>query len=145
MRGRLMLLLLLPVLAGYGQVKADDVTGFWLTHGDRPAKIQIYRSGDLYFGKIVFLKEPMENGKPVADKKNPDERLRGRPILGMELLNGFRFNKDEWDGGHVYDPESGKTYSCFLSMKDARTLKVRGYVGISLLGRTELWTRTEAP
>ena len=127
------------------QVKADDITGVWLTHGDKPGKIRIYRNGDKFYGKIVFLQSPTENGKPLVDKNNPDKSKQGSPLLGLELLTGFQFDKDEWNDGHIYDPESGKTYSCTLSLKDAKTLKVRGYVGISLLGRTEIWTRTDAP
>ena len=125
-----------------GQVKADDVTGVWLTHGDKPAKIQISRSGDRFEGKIVWLQTPTENGKPKVDKNNPDESKRARPVLGLELLRGFRFDKDEWNDGQIYDPESGKTYSCTMTLKDSNTLKVRGYIGISLLGRTEVWTRS---
>ena len=82
----------------------------------------------------------MENGKPLMDKNNPDQAKQGQPVLGLEILNGFEFDKDEWNDGHIYDPESGKTYSCTLSLKDPHTLKVRGYIGISLLGRTEIWT-----
>lgn len=125
-----------------GQVRADDITGIWLTHGDKPAKIQIYKSGSRYFGKIVYLQFPTENGKPMVDKKNPDATKQGRPIVGLQLLSGFQFDDGEWSGGKIYDPESGKTYSCTISLKDANTLKVRGYVGISLFGRTETWTRT---
>jgi lathosterol oxidase len=124
-----------------GQVKADDVTGVWLTHGDKPAKIQIYKTADRYFGKIVYLQFPTENGKPLADKNNPDAGKQGRPVLGLLILTGFKFDTDEWNGGDIYDPEKGKTYSCTLSLKDAATLKVRGYIGISLIGRTEIWTR----
>jgi len=127
------------------QVKADDIMGTWQTHGDKPAKVRIYRTGEKFYGKIVFLQFPLENGVPQTDRKNPDKGLQGRPVLGLELLTGFQFDKDEWNGGHIYDPESGKTYSCTLSLKDKNTLKVRGYIGISLLGRTEIWTRTDAP
>ena len=134
------LLLLVSAAGVHAQVKADDITGVWLTHGDKPARIQIYKSGAKYYGKIIFLQFPTENGKPMVDKNNPDKAEQARPVLGLEILNGFAFDKDEWNEGHIYDPESGKTYSCTLSLKDPHTLKVRGYVGISLLGRTEIWT-----
>jgi uncharacterized protein (DUF2147 family) len=125
------------------QVKADDIVGTWLTHGDKPAKVQIYKAGGQYRGKIVFLQFPLENGKPMVDKNNPDKSRQGEPLLGLELLSGFVFDKDEWKSGRIYDPESGKTYSCTISLKDPHSLKVRGYVGISLFGRTEVWTRVE--
>ena len=127
------------------QVKADDITGAWMVHGDKPAKILIYKTNEKFYGKIVFLQFPVENGKPKLDVNNPDKNKQGQPLLGLELLTGFVFDKDEWNNGKIYDPESGKTYSCTISLKDINTLKVRGYVGISLLGRTETWTRTSAP
>jgi len=125
------------------QVKADDITGTWLSHGDKPAKFLIYRTNGKFYGKIVFLQEPTENGKPKLDKNNPDKNKQSRPLLGLELLSGFVFDIDKWNSGTIYDPENGKTYSCTLSLKDKNTLKLRGYIGISLLGRTEIWTRTE--
>ena len=134
------LLLLVSAAGVHAQVKADDITGVWMTHGDKPARIQIYKAGAKYYGKIIFLQFPTENGKPLVDKNNPDKAEQARPVLGLEILNGFAFDKDEWNDGHIYDPESGKTYSCTLSLKDPHTLKVRGYIGISLLGRTEIWT-----
>jgi Delta7-sterol 5-desaturase len=130
------------VLGVQAQVKTDAISGIWQTHGDKPAKIQIYVSGGQYYGKIISLQNPLEDGKPVVDKNNPDVSKRGQPVVGLVLLSGFKFDKDQWNGGQIYDPESGKTYSCILSLKDANTLKVRGYVGMSLFGRTEVWTRT---
>lgn len=141
-------LLVLGVVVGTGFVAqaqspagADAIVGIWQTHGDKPAKIQIYLSAGRYYGKIISLGDPLENGKPVVDKNNPDAAKRGRPVIGLVLLTGFKFDSDEWNDRHIYDPESGKTYSCILTLKDANTLKVRGYVGISMFGRTELWTR----
>ncbi len=135
----------LLLFAGFGavcgQVKTDDILGIWLTHGDKPAKIQIYQSGSRYSGKIVYLQFPMENGKPLADKNNPDAAKQTTPVLGLIILTEFRFDTDEWTDGDIYDPEKGKTYSCTMTLKDKNTLKVRGYIGISLIGRTEIWTR----
>jgi len=124
------------------QLKADDIVGIWLTPGKEPAKIQIYRSGEKYFGKIIWLKFSTENGKPKVDNNNPDKTKRNNQIIGLVILKEFQFDGDEWDDGKIYDPESGKTYSCYLSLKDKNTLKVRGYIGFSLLGRTEIWTKT---
>lgn len=124
------------------QIKADDILGVWMTGGKEPAKIQIYKAGEKYYGKIIWLKNPTENGKQRTDGNNPDEAKRKNPIIGLEMLTGFRFDgADEWKGGDIYDPESGKTYSSYMYLKDKNTLRVRGYVGISLFGRTESWTR----
>jgi Delta7-sterol 5-desaturase len=136
-------ILLVSVIGVRGQVKADDVTGIWQTHGEKPAKIQIYKNGDRYYGKIIFLQFPLDNDKPLLDKNNPDAGKQTRPILGLVILAGFRFDTDEWNDGDIYDPEKGKTYSCTMTLKDENTLKVRGYIGISLIGRTEVWTRAE--
>jgi uncharacterized protein (DUF2147 family) len=125
------------------QTKADDIAGIWLTNGDEPAKIQIYKSGDKFYGKIIWLKNPNDNGVPKTDKNNPDKTRRTNPIVGLAMLSGFKFNNDDaWKGGVIYDPQNGKTYSCNISLKDKNSLKVRGYIGISLLGRTEVWSRS---
>jgi uncharacterized protein (DUF2147 family) len=134
-----------PVLLS-AQVKADDIVGFWLTHGDKPAKVQVYRTGDLFAGKIVWLQFPVENGKPKMDEKNPEESKRSQPLVGLVIMSRFKFdNDDEWSDGKIYDPQNGKTYNCYLSLKDKNTLKVRGYIGITLIGRTDYWTRTNFP
>jgi uncharacterized protein (DUF2147 family) len=137
--------LLLPIIFinknSLAQAKADDIVGIWQTSGKEPAKIQIYKSGQKYFGKIAWLKNPLENGKPKMDENNPDKSKRSQKIIGLVILSDFKFDDDEWDQGKIYDPENGKTYSCILSLKDKNSLKVRGFIGVSLLGRTETWTK----
>ena len=128
----------------YGQNSQPDsgaITGIWLT-AEGKARVQITRSGDVYSGKIIWLKEPDEDGKPKVDKKNPDVHLRARPIIGLEIVYGFGFDEDnEWTGGRVYDPESGNEYKAKMTLVDEKTLKLRGYILIPLLGRSEVWTR----
>lgn len=120
---------------------ADDIVGIWINHSGK-GQIQIYRDGNKYFGKIIWLKEPnTPQGVPKTDSKNPNKSLQSRPILGAVILRDFTFHNNEWSGGYVYDPANGKEYRCFMKMKDNKTLSVRGYIGISLLGRTEEWTR----
>ncbi len=119
----------------------DAVLGVWLT-AEGKAKVEISKSGEAYAGKLIWLKEPDEDGKPKVDKKNPDEKLRTQPILGLEIMHGFTFDgEDEWVGGRVYDPEDGKEYQAKMTLVDDKTLKLRGYVLIPLLGRSEIWTR----
>jgi uncharacterized protein (DUF2147 family) len=80
--------------------------------------------------------------RPDKDEKNPDPALRDRPLVGLSLFAGFDYDGDgRWSGGTIYDPNSGKTYRCIVTIVDDDTLKVRGYVGVPLLGRTEIWTR----
>ncbi|KAB1064065.1 DUF2147 domain-containing protein [Salibacter halophilus] len=124
---------------------ADAVLGKWETKNGK-SHVEIYKKDGEYYGKIVWLKEPLnEEGKPKVDKNNPEEDMRSRPLKGLELLREFEYDADDemWEDGEIYDPESGDTYSCEMSLEGDNKLKVRGYLGISLLGRTTVWTRVE--
>lgn len=124
--------------------KADDVLGVWLNQ-EKDGKIEIYKENGKYFGKLIWLKNPIddETGKPKLDKRNPDDALKTRPTKGIIIMSDFEYDGDgEWDEGEIYDPKSGNTYSCYVKLQSMDKLKVRGYMGISLLGRTSYWTRT---
>lgn len=147
--------LLLLCLSATGAWAADDgdaVLGSWLT-ADGKAKVEIVKHGEVYDGSIVWLKEPDYpaddkqgmGGKTKVDRENPDKALQTRPIVGLPLISGFKYAGDNvWSDGHIYDPESGKLYSCKMTLMMDGSLKVRGYVGISLFGRTEIWTKPPA-
>ena len=125
--------------------KSDDIIGTWLTKSTSN-KVTIFKTGSLFYGKISWLKNINdETGKPKVDENNPDANLRTRHILGLLLLKGFEYNEknNEWVNGEIYDPKNGKTYSCIMKLNDHHTLEVRGFIGISLIGRTEVWTRSE--
>ena len=126
---------------------ADRLIGIWEpSHGK--AKIKIEKIGSKYYGKIVWLKEPVdpETGKPKVDKNNPDESLRSTPLRGYRILKDFEYtDKDEWSEGTIYDPENGSTYNCIIKMSDENTLDIRGYIGIQTLGRTDVWKRLKMP
>ena len=120
----------------------EAIIGKWQSeHGN--GRIQIYKTGDKYSGKLVWLKSPNDAaGNPKKDANNPSPALRDRPVLGVEILKGFTYNGDgEWEGGTVYDPKSGKTYSCKMSLVGNDKLKIRGYIGVSMIGKTETWTK----
>jgi len=124
--------------------KTDDVLGVWLNE-DEDGKIEIYKEDGKYFGKLIWLKNAIddETGKPKLDKHNPDDALKTRPTKGIVLMTNFEYDGDgEWDEGEIYDPKKGDTYSCYMELQSMDKLKVRGYIGISLLGRTTYWTRT---
>ncbi|MDQ8005814.1 MAG: DUF2147 domain-containing protein [Pedobacter sp.] len=123
--------------------KKDDILGKWLNPSGE-GQIEIYKRGDKFFGKLAWIKEPNdEKGKPKTDEKNPTESLRSKPLLGLEILKNFVFDDGKWIDGTIYDPKSGKTYSCKISLKDANQLSIRGFIGVSLIGRTEVFKRVK--
>lgn len=137
-------LFLLACLA-YTASANDKVIGNWYSE-DKEAKIEIYKEGDKFFGKIVWLKEPKNaEGKDKTDKNNPDEAKRSKKIVGMKMLWDFVYDEDNvWEDGKIYDAKSGKTYSCKMTLsEDGDTLEVRGYIGFSMFGRTAVWTRAK--
>jgi uncharacterized protein (DUF2147 family) len=146
MRTLLLFVLLIHSSFSYRSVtgaSADDVAGVWL-NASAKGKVQIYRENGKYFGKIVWLREPLnEKGLPKRDAMNPSAALKSQPLVGLVILRELVFKDGEWTDGRIYDPENGKEYKCYLRMKDPNTLLLRGYIGISLMGRTEVWTRTQ--
>lgn len=124
----------------------DAIVGVWKT-GEGNAMVRIYKNGEKYQGKIVWLKEPIdpETGKPKLDKNNPEESARARALLGMVNVWGFTpTEKNVWDNGNIYDPKNGNTYSCTIKMSNSNTIEVRGFIGVSLIGRSDTWTRQVA-
>lgn len=136
-------LCLAPLFAS-AQTAADAVLGVW-KNGEGTGLVQIYKRGDQYFGKIVWLKVANDaEGKPRTDINNPEEKLRSRPLKGLENLRNFTYAGDNvWENGQVYDPKTGNDYSCKMTLTDPNTLEVRGFIGISLLGRTDVWKRQQ--
>lgn len=131
-------------LSSFAKFEADDLIGFWLSKKENGV-VEIYKKDGKYEGKLVWAKDIYE-GKPDVefDKNNPDKSKRGRPLIGLVMLEGFKFDGSEWSGGTIYDPEVGKTYKAYMKLKDKNTMKLRGYIGISLFGRTEVWTRQKS-
>ncbi|GMQ28187.1 DUF2147 domain-containing protein [Algoriphagus confluentis] len=119
---------------------ADAILGVW-NNTEKDGRIEIYKENGKYFGRISWLKEPTENGKPKLDKNNADKSLRDQPILGLKILKGFVYDDGTWEDGTIYDPKNGKTYSCVMNLKSPDVLEVRGYIGVSMFGRTVEWTR----
>jgi uncharacterized protein (DUF2147 family) len=118
----------------------------WYTLENK-SKVQIYKCGEKICGKFIWLKEPTtEEGKPKIDINNEDEDARGKPIIGLVMLNDFVEDAQTahaWTGGTIYDPENGKTYSSNMTLNDDGTLTVRGYVGLPIFGRSQEWLKAE--
>jgi len=131
-----------PVIAGDGEKPKDKIIGVWEV-GSGKARVKIFSYGNKLGGKIVWLKEPnYPEGGAKVDRNNPDESMRTKPLLGYTNLTGFEAKGDgKYAGGTIYDPENGSTYNCVISMPDDNTLEVRGYIGVSLFGRTDVWKR----
>lgn len=99
--------------------------------------IQIYEKDGKYYGKITLNKDPNK-----LDENNPDKTKQTRKILGLDILNDFKFDGDDtWGNGTIYDSKNGKTYSCKITRNENGDINIRGFVGLSLLGRTEIFTK----
>ncbi len=134
-------ILLIGISTLKAQNNADDIIGIWLP-GHGKARIHITKKDNKYNGRIVWLKEPNNSeGKPKVDKNNPDESKRTVPLLGYYILKNFEYTDQAWEKGTIYDPDNGSVYDCVIKMSDNNTLDVRGYIGVSLFGRTDTWKR----
>jgi uncharacterized protein (DUF2147 family) len=125
------------------------ILGEWVT-AEAKSKVRIEPCGNQLCGRIVHLKEPRfpaDDKKGMAglvkvDRENPDQRLRSQPILGLQILQGFKPQPGPvWEGGTIYDPENGNTYKCRMTLDDKGQLQIRGYIGFSWIGRTTVWVR----
>lgn len=118
----------------------DDIVGVWETKGKfGRAHVEVFERDGKYHGKIVWLENPNDEktGQPRVDE-------RGRPYLGMEVLNNMEFDgRYKWENGTAYDPDNGKTYKGNIRLPDADKMKLRGYIGVSAIGRTETWKRVQ--
>ena len=142
------LMLLLPAIVRADP--ADGIVGNWLVES-ADAVIRIERHGDTYEGFIAWQLRntygpedgPDLDGKIATDRNNPDPALRSRPLDGLRLIWGLRYDArhQEWSGGHVYDSDDGHTFRCQMRLIDPDHIRLRGYVGITLLGGSSTWTR----
>ena len=135
-----------PTQLEFLYAQADKILGTWITEKGT-SSVEIYKGSDgKYHGKINWLEEPNENGKPKVDDENPDPKLANRPIMGLPLVKNFKYSskKKRWLEGSIYDPDNGKTYDCFAWFEDGNynKLYLKGYVaGIKALGRKTTWKR----
>jgi uncharacterized protein (DUF2147 family) len=127
------------------KISPDEIIGVWIT-GDKSGTIEIYKTANgKYSGRILGD----GNGVPdstTLDKYNPNPALQKRRLVGLDILSGFSYEgENDWSSGTIYDPNNGKTYKCNLALDDdgktKNKLRVRGYIGVSLFGRTDVWTR----
>lgn len=126
----------------FASAQCDPIEGYWFNE-EKSAKVQIYKGRDnRFYGKVAWLKVPTRDGKPKMDQRNPDPNKRNNPIVGLTILKGFeKDGSNEYDDGTIYDPKNGKTYSCKMTL-DGSTLDVRGFIGVSMIGRSTKWYRS---
>ena len=138
-----LLLLSFVTLSSLTQKQPIKPLGTW-TNAEKEAKFEIFECGKKLCGKIIWLKDPNLDGKPKLDINNPEASLKNRPLLGMVFMKDFEYKEEnKWDNGTIYDPKNGKTYSCYMKVLDKDKMEVKGYIGISLIGRSQIWTRTK--
>lgn len=128
------------LLAFGSAVMADDVYGTWLTKEGK-SKVVIEPCNGKVCGHIVWLREPLDDkGQPKLDRQNKKEELRERPLIGLPLLTGFvpGEGKGVYEGGNIYNPEDGKTYSSEMALQEDGTLKVEGCV--LFFCKEQFWT-----
>jgi len=123
--------------------RAGDPIGRWYAEGGA-AQVDIRDCDGELCGQVVWLRSPFdENGCELRDRYNPDESLRYRPVVGIEVLRGLvpTSGAGSWESGTIYDPGSGNTYRASMNMLGENRLELRGYIGIPLIGRTTKWFR----
>lgn len=114
----------------------EEAVGVWISNNGNE-KFEIFRRDDKFYGKLIWMKHVAETGQQLFDINNPDPELRDRKVVGLELLYDFSYKgKGTYSNGKVYDPSSGNTYKCRIRV-EGNTAKVRGYILVPLLGRTE--------
>ena len=141
--------LILPILSAVAQtVAADKIIGTYYVSddtSDEDCKVQITKDkSGTYSGRIIWVKNPyFKDGSPKRDIMNPDPAKRNTPGDQIPLVFHFRYDakKNQWVDGEIYDPIHGKMYKCKMWFENDKTLRVRGYIGISALGRTMTWKK----
>lgn len=134
-------LVIVPV-AGASGTDPKDVTGLWLS-SKKKVLVDLYPcAGEAICGKIVWLAKPFKNGELRRDEDNPDPAMRDRAWCGIEIIQGLKPDGGEtWRDGTFYFPKWGQTFDLDIERKSESKLEMRAYLGVPVLGRTEVWTR----
>lgn len=121
------------------QNDSDQIVGRWMSI-ENNLEVEIFKAGDFYNAKVVWIDDSDDKSRPMntrCDSRNPDESLRKRKIIGLVVMNGLIYSKenDDWEQGKIYDPHSGKNWNATASFTNNGLLKVRGYWSFQLLGK----------
>ena len=125
-------------------INAQTIFGKWNSTNDDTGKIdsvvEIYEKDGKAYAKIVEIKDPARRSAVCTECEGEN---KGKKILGLNILTGLEKDGDEWSGGTILDPRNGKVYKCYIELVKPNKLKLRGYVGVSLFGKTKYWERAE--
>ena len=124
--------------------QSQNVLGKWKTIDDKTGEIksivEVYEKSGKVYGKVVEILRA-DHKKDVCSECEGAEK--NKPILGMVIMNGLIKDGSEYNGGTILDPENGKKYKCYITLESPDKLKLRGYIGFSLIGRTQYWIRAK--
>lgn len=141
MKNVFLLIVILFITSTYAQ---KSVLGKWKSIDDETGKaigiVEIYEEDGKIYGKIIDILIPKDRNKTCQNCEGAD---KGKPILGLTVIKGLKKDGDEYSGGHILDPKHGKLYKCYITLENEDKLKIRGYVGFSLFGRTQYWHRVK--
>ena len=121
------------------QNNSDEIIGFWMST-DNKVEVEIYKCENEYKAKIVWLDDSNDRSRPMktrTDKNNPNSALRERKLIGLVVMNGLVYNYKQhtWQGGQIYDPDTGKELDAKVSLSENKYLKVRGFLGFEFIGK----------
>jgi uncharacterized protein (DUF2147 family) len=141
MKKNLLFIFVLVFSTALMYAQAERVVGIWLTE-KKGSQVRVFKATDgKYYGKVEWL----DDDKERLDSNNPDPNLSKQKVWGSLILKGFSFNdsKTQWEGGTIYDPDNGKTYTAYMWFEeDPITLHIKGYVmGMKFIGRQTMWIR----
>lgn len=135
-------LLTLLILTVSITLQSQTIFGKWHSTnedtGEVDSVIEVYEKNGKAYAKVIEIKNP-ERKNAVCDLCKGANK--NKPVLGLNILTGLEKEGDEWSGGTILDPRNGKVYKCYIKLENPDKLKIRGYIGISLIGKTAYWTR----
>ncbi|QTE23596.1 DUF2147 domain-containing protein [Polaribacter cellanae] len=124
-------------------INAQTIFGKWNSRNDKgvvDSVLEIYKKEGKAYGKVVKIMNPDRKDARCVDCEG---EFKNKPILGLDILSGLKKDDDEWSGGTIIDPRNGKTYKCYIKLVKPNKLKLRGYIGVSLFGKTAYWERAK--
>ena len=131
------------IFLGLAFAEAQTIFGKWKTLdelGKVEAIVEVYNKEGRAYARIVEIFDENKRNRNCDKCKGA---RKNKPVLGMNILSGLKKDGEEWNGGKILDPKNGKEYKCYITMPESNKLKLRGYIGISLIGRTEYWYRAD--